>query len=192
MGILFSNELYSGYSFSALHPSLHHLVRCAALAARPAERTQDHFNGIFPRWHIIFPLTMLRLVSFGVDHHRALLTTRQSLSPSRFQHDYSFSAMIAYVLYPPLYIAGPIITANDFLRQLCTPGRHSHRTLITYGLRLVAALSLMELRLHVIYSNAIKEAQAWHALSISEFGLCSWAGLFFIWLKVRHVVAKRR
>jgi D-alanyl-lipoteichoic acid acyltransferase DltB (MBOAT superfamily) len=32
---------------------------------------------------------------------------------------YSFVNYIAYALYPPLYIAGPIITFNDFMWQVC-------------------------------------------------------------------------
>lgn len=31
---------------------------------------------------------------------------------------YSFPNYIAYVLYPPLYIAGPIMTFNDFMWQV--------------------------------------------------------------------------
>ena len=31
---------------------------------------------------------------------------------------YSFANYIAYVLYPPLYIAGPIITFNDYMWQV--------------------------------------------------------------------------
>jgi protein-cysteine N-palmitoyltransferase HHAT len=31
---------------------------------------------------------------------------------------YNFSNYIAYVLYPPLYIAGPIMSFNDFMWQV--------------------------------------------------------------------------
>lgn len=31
---------------------------------------------------------------------------------------YSFANYLAYVLYPPLYIAGPIMTFNDFIWQV--------------------------------------------------------------------------
>lgn len=31
---------------------------------------------------------------------------------------YTFSNYLAYILYPPLYIAGPIITFNDFMWQV--------------------------------------------------------------------------
>ena len=32
---------------------------------------QDTWRGVYPRWHVSFNITMLRLVSFGVDHHWA-------------------------------------------------------------------------------------------------------------------------
>lgn len=31
---------------------------------------------------------------------------------------YTFTNYLAYILYPPLYIAGPIITFNDFMWQV--------------------------------------------------------------------------
>ena len=33
---------------------------------------------------------------------------------------YTYMNYIAYLLYPPLYIAGPIITFNDFMWQVCS------------------------------------------------------------------------
>lgn len=34
---------------------------------------------------------------------------------------YNIWNYITYVLYPPLYIAGPIMTFNDFMWQVCPP-----------------------------------------------------------------------
>ena len=31
---------------------------------------------------------------------------------------YTFTNYLAYIFYPPLYIAGPIITFNDFMWQV--------------------------------------------------------------------------
>ena len=33
---------------------------------------------------------------------------------------YSFTNYLTYVLYPPLFIAGPIMTFNDFMWQVMT------------------------------------------------------------------------
>ena len=32
---------------------------------------------------------------------------------------YSLSNYLAYIIYAPLYLAGPIITFNDFMWQVC-------------------------------------------------------------------------
>lgn len=41
---------------------------------------------------------------------------------------YSFGNYLAYVLYPALYIAGPIMTFNDFMWQV-VPSAPSYTTL---------------------------------------------------------------
>lgn len=43
---------------------------------------------------------------------------RKRVQTSAAEHDYSFINFMAYCLYPPLYIAGPIMTFNDFLWQV--------------------------------------------------------------------------
>ncbi|KAH9930065.1 MBOAT-domain-containing protein [Fomitopsis serialis] len=93
--VLFANEQNEGYRFGALHPSLEYL---------------DSVPGIYPRWHVSFNITMLRLVSFNMDYYWAC----NKVGPS---DTYSYMNYIAYVLYPPLYIAGPIMAFNDFMWQ---------------------------------------------------------------------------
>lgn len=82
---------------------------------------------------------MLRIVSFALDYHwrqaTDAQTVRQSLdvltkadiqpedyrkrvSTSLPENEYSLLNFVAYCLYPPLYIAGPIITFNDFIWQV--------------------------------------------------------------------------
>lgn len=83
---------------------------------------------------------MLRLVSFGLDWHWAIqasssssststssnqsssegaeLNPRSRCSNSRPLDQYSFLNCLIYVLYPPLFIAGPIMTFNDFTSQV--------------------------------------------------------------------------
>lgn len=85
---------------------------------------------------------MLRLVSFGLDWHWAIqasssssstststsndqsspegaeLNPRSRCSNSRSLDQYSFLNCLIYVLYPPLFIAGPIMTFNDFTSQV--------------------------------------------------------------------------
>lgn len=89
---------------------------------------QDEWQGLLPRWNINFNITMLRLVSFGMDYHWAKTgptstptqpsSYRQRIATSHSLETYSFANYIAYALYPPLYIAGPIISFNDFTWQV--------------------------------------------------------------------------
>ena len=46
------------------------------------------------------------------------LSTKQRPQTPHVLESYSAINYVAYVLYPPLYMAGPIITFNDFLWQV--------------------------------------------------------------------------
>ena len=72
---------------------------------------------------------MLRLISFNMDYYwscknlEILEITQKPTEKLRVtvpHGDEHFSALnyVAYVLYPPLYIAGPIMTFNDFMWQV--------------------------------------------------------------------------
>ncbi|OPL10233.1 MAG: hypothetical protein AVO34_11670 [Firmicutes bacterium ML8_F2] len=97
------------------------------------------------RWHICYNLTVLRMLSFALDLHWSKLekskgkdSIEKEEQPSREKmnvssitaakhrqttplpcsSDYSLLFALAHALYPPLYIAGPIITYQDFVWQL--------------------------------------------------------------------------
>ncbi len=66
--VLAANEWYEGYAFASLHSG------CAFLVCRAHDRVfspPDRFTGqlawVYPRWHVGFSITMLRLVSFSID-----------------------------------------------------------------------------------------------------------------------------
>jgi D-alanyl-lipoteichoic acid acyltransferase DltB (MBOAT superfamily) len=46
------------------------------------------------------------------------LSARDRIEYSCQKQDYSFLNYLAYVLYSPLYLAGPIITFNYFVSQV--------------------------------------------------------------------------
>ncbi|BGP42706.1 glycerol transporter [Rhodotorula kratochvilovae] len=132
IAVLFGNELCHGYRYGALHPSLSWL---------------DEYGGLLPRWHISWNISMLRLVSFNMEYYWAWGAQRAALGegevlletptspmekasartrpsrppgpdPSPSAGNYTFTLFLAYVLYPPLYLAGPIMTYPSFLSQL--------------------------------------------------------------------------
>lgn len=162
---------------------------------------------MLPRWHVNFNITMLRLISFGMDYHWASLSQRNDAGPShrlsmqsatptpptsykeRVKTSlplsaYSLTNFFAYAIYPPLYIAGPIMSFNDFTWQIRYPTPPTQRALISYSIRFLACLLTMELVLHYLYVVAIKDSGAWHGDTPAELSMIGFWNLIVVWLKV--------
>ncbi|KAJ2081969.1 glycerol transporter [Coemansia sp. RSA 988] len=187
MVMLFSNEHYRGYSFESIAAPLAWL---------------DGWRGILRRWDITFNLTMLRMVSFAMDYHWRVCRERDitpqqldSLAPSVYtvkerveqpcvSREYCFTNYWTYLMYPPLYLTGPIITFNDFVAQMRQPSVGSWRATVLYGVRLVFAGLLMELILHTVHCVAISKWAHWEYYSVFEISLMAYMRLSFIWLKL--------
>ncbi|KAH9955917.1 MBOAT, membrane-bound O-acyltransferase family-domain-containing protein [Russula dissimulans] len=179
-GVLLANKWYEGYLFGALHPGLAFL---------------DGWHGVYPRWHVSFNITMLRLVSFSIDYHWACSrigipdpgTAISDKKRAAVYHPfatYTFVNYIAYALYAPLYIAGPIITFNDFMWQLTRPTEITPRGTARYALRFLISLLTMETLIHVMYVVAIKDARAWSGMSPAQLSMLGFWNLIFVWLKL--------
>ncbi|XP_065639004.1 membrane-bound O-acyltransferase gup1-like [Quercus suber] len=79
---------------------------------------------------------------------------------------YSLSIYICYLVYAPLYLAGPIISFNAFASQLDVPqNNYSVRDVTWCGLCWVFSLLLMELMTHLFYYNAFAISGLWKQLS---------------------------
>ncbi|KAG1737067.1 MBOAT, membrane-bound O-acyltransferase family-domain-containing protein [Suillus paluster] len=178
--MLFANEIYGGYRYATLHPSLEVL---------------DTFQGIYPRWHISFNITMLRLVSFNMDYYWAYnsrggeslssaSTEKQRANTPLPLEDYTYRNYIAYVLYPPLYIAGPILTFNNFMWQLRHPIDIPIHVQSRYLVRFLISLLTMESILHYMYVVAIKDAKAWQGYTPLELSMIGFWNLIIVWLKL--------
>ncbi|KAF9071627.1 MBOAT, membrane-bound O-acyltransferase family-domain-containing protein [Rhodocollybia butyracea] len=188
IGILFLNDRYHGYRFGEMHPALAYL-------------DQPKYEGFYPRWHINFNITMLRLVSFSMDYYWACkqrdlvevqvnsigltsLNEKQRQTTSHPEETYSFINYLAYALYPPLYIAGPIITFNDFMWQFRRPTDITRSFLLSYLFRFVGCLLTMEFILHFMYVVAIKDAKAWVGDTAAQIGMIGFWNLMIVWLKL--------
>ncbi|KAF8442088.1 MBOAT, membrane-bound O-acyltransferase family-domain-containing protein [Boletus edulis BED1] len=178
--ILFANEWNEGYLFSSLHPDLAPL---------------DAFRGIFPRWQISFNITTLRLVSFNMDYYWActlpyppvpetILTEKQRCTLPHPLEYYTYANYLAYVLFPPLYIAGPILTFNNFMWQLRRPVDIRPRTFLSYLMRFLITLLTMEFILHYMYLVAIKDTKAWQGDTPLELSMIGLWNLIIVWLKL--------
>ncbi|KAG6333034.1 hypothetical protein ID866_6058 [Astraeus odoratus] len=180
IAILLANERNEGYSFSSLHPSL------VAL---------DAFHGLYPRWHISFNITMLRLVSFNMDYYWACkscdptdlgskIPERQRTTTPHPPEMYTFANYVAYTLFSPLYIAGPILTFNNFLWQLRRPQEIPRLNVLRYLMRFLISFITMELILHFMYVVAIKDTKAWVGDTPLELSMIGFWNLIIVWLKL--------
>jgi D-alanyl-lipoteichoic acid acyltransferase DltB (MBOAT superfamily) len=99
---------------------------------------------------------------------------------------FSMRNYIAYVLYSPLYLAGPILTFNDYVSQqrYTAPSLTRSRTML-YGVRFLLTLLCMELILHYIYAVAISKASPnWSLFTPGQLSMLAFFNLHIIWLKL--------
>ncbi|PWW73780.1 MBOAT-domain-containing protein [Tuber magnatum] len=203
IGVLFANEYFEGYHFRLILPWL------IAGEGAGVGYAMDHFlsGGLLPRWEISFNITVLRLISYNMDHYWAAKRLEEAddqkkklLDPSNISErdridtpaameDYGFFNYLAYVLYSPLYLAGPIITFNDFAHQQRYPQPTTSPTLvIKYGLRLLSSILTMELVLHYLYVVAISKTghthDSWSSDTPFQLSMIGYFNLHIIWLKL--------
>jgi len=165
--------------------------------------TLDSYGGLIPRWEVLFNFTILRLISFNLDYYWSLNTRTSSplekkqLDPSNLSErdrvtipakptDYTFRNYFAYAMYSPLYLAGPIITFNDYIAQ-CRYKPHSITTKRTtlYLVRFIVVLLTMEIMIHYMYMVAIFHARPdWSQYTPAQLSMLGFFNLKHIWLKL--------
>lgn len=100
--------------------------------------------------------------------------------------DFTFRNYLAYAIYAPLYLTGPILTFNDYISQ------QRHRPLsietgrtVRYAVRFLLCLLCMELLLHFVYVGAITRAgPVWDSYTPAQLGCLSVQNIVIIWLKL--------
>lgn len=116
----------------------------------------------------------------------ANLSERDRIKTSASAKDYSFRNYVAYAIYAPLYLAGPIITFNDYISQLKYPPAsiETART-VKYGIRFLLCLLAMEIVLHFDYCVAISKGNpTWSDYTPAQLSLLSYFNLHVLWLKL--------
>ncbi|MCJ1461572.1 glycerol transporter [Pseudocyphellaria aurata] len=208
IGILFANELSNGYPLGKLADILRPLSTLDGVTSEKAHSENwgsvlDNYGGLIPRWEIQFNITVLRLISFNLDYYwsssraggsplekeqldRANLSERDRVAVPAKSQDYSFRNYLAYTLYAPLYLAGPIVTFNDYISQV----RYKAKSItvirtILYGIRFLICLLTMEIIIHFVYAIAISKAQpAWEVYTPFQLSMLGYFNLNHIWLKL--------
>ncbi|GMG44771.1 unnamed protein product [Aspergillus oryzae var. brunneus] len=193
IAILFANELCTGYPFERIAT----MLSSEGNAGQESPlilwgRYLDSFGGIMPRWEVLFKVTILRQISFNMDYYWSLDYPASSpierdrvnipAEPSAFNgRNY-----LAYVLYSPLYLAGPILTFNDYISQQRFPPLSLTRSRVTrYAVRILLTVLAMEFILHFIYAVAISQAHPdWSLYSPGQLSMLGFFNLHIIWLKL--------
>ncbi|KAI4203344.1 MAG: hypothetical protein LQ350_001865 [Teloschistes chrysophthalmus] len=207
IGILFANELCKGYPYGDIARLVLPATSAPGISdGDPAKNWGsylDSYGGLLPRWEILFKVTVLRLISFNLDYCWSLdraggsplekkqldpsdLSERDRVDIPAKSEDYSFRNYFAYILYSPLYLAGPILTFNDYISQLRYRPQSitSDRTTL-YGIRFIISLLTMEVMLHFIYAVAISKSQpAWEIYTPFQLSMLGYFNLHIIWLKL--------
>ncbi|KAL4869050.1 hypothetical protein BDV12DRAFT_168522 [Aspergillus spectabilis] len=201
---LFANELCGGYQ-------LERMVGFWTFAADETgkeptiiewARGLDRFGGLMPRWEILFKITILRLISFNMDYHWCLdysaaspiekqldpaaLSERDRVKIPAEKSAFNGRNYVAYTLYSPLYLTGPIVTFNDYIsQQRYAPQSLTKTRTILYGIRFFLTLLTMELILHFIYAVAISKASPnWSLYTPGQLSMLAFFNLHIIWLKL--------
>ncbi|KAH1231123.1 putative membrane-bound O-acyltransferase C24H6.01c [Glycine max] len=135
----------------------------------------------------MFVTVVLRMISFGFDFHwsnqnshfdqekhyqhchicKSGKSCYQVLQERSLHNDnFGYITYLCYLVYAPLYIAGPILNFNAFASQIDVPqNTNSVRNVTLNGFRWVLSLLLMELMTHLFYYNAFANSDLWKHLS---------------------------
>ncbi|KAH8736643.1 MBOAT, membrane-bound O-acyltransferase family-domain-containing protein [Ilyonectria robusta] len=207
---LFANELSNGYQFRNIAnyvsppvtTTVGNGIETADSRLMCFGHWLDGFKGILARWEILFNITILRLISFNLDYYWSLDRSNSSslekqLDPANLSErdrvyipadvkDFSFRNYVGYVIYAPLYLAGPILTFNDYIsQQRYRPATIETSRTIRYAIRLLLVFLAMEVMLHINYIGAIGKANPdWGSYTAGQLGLLSFLNLHIIWMKL--------
>eukprot|EP01100_Stratorugosa_tubuloviscum_P014000 TRINITY_DN7252_c0_g1_i1.p1 TRINITY_DN7252_c0_g1~~TRINITY_DN7252_c0_g1_i1.p1 ORF type:complete len:597 (+),score=141.67 TRINITY_DN7252_c0_g1_i1:46-1791(+) len=166
--ILFGCNFTHGFPYADFHPVLEQF---------------DKYHGLL-HWHTYFKISMLRMISFNLDYYwmlnkkpvaelkissRTEYRLRQETSLSK-EH-YCFINYWIYLFYPPLYIAGPIVSYNAFVSQIYECQKTYSITQIMKLLVGVLSYTLIvEILLHFSYGHGWNITKQWLLKEIDSQG----------------------
>ena len=114
------------------------------------------------------------------------LPERERVANGARPTDFTFRNYLAYTLYSPLYLTGPIINFNDYICQLRYPlPSATTKRIVPYALRFAICLLTMEVVLHFLYAVAISKSNPdWNVYSPFQLSMLGYFNLHVIWLKL--------
>ena len=105
---------------------------------------------------------------------------------------YNLPSFLAYALYPPLYIAGPILTFNAFASQIAAPSALLNlRSTAAYLARGLGCWACLEAMTHTLWFYSVSRYRLWEDLVRAEgrplgpldMVLSPWWMIMLVWCK---------
>jgi D-alanyl-lipoteichoic acid acyltransferase DltB (MBOAT superfamily) len=114
------------------------------------------------------------------------LSERDRVTIPAKNSDFSFRNYFAYAMYSPLYLAGPIVTFNDWIsQQRYRPHSITTKRTTMYAIRFIVVLLTMEIMCHYLYMVAIFHAKPdWSQYTPAQLSMMGFFNLKHIWLKL--------
>ncbi|RYH10483.1 hypothetical protein EON65_39430 [archaeon] len=155
----------------------------------------SQYGGLY-RWHLPANFLVLRLLSFGIDHINArhiLTATKKDddqassntgtkqIAYAEFSEYNNVYTYLAYLLYLPLYMAGPIVTYTNFVKCVQSPQQSVNP--YTYTIRLAVCWVLMEVLLTKLPLFAVLSSPLFPHLNVYEIATVCYLLLKLMWLK---------
>ena len=148
---------------------------------------RNKYGGMYP-WHQSANYLILRIISYSVDWIRGGRDVKKSgiamegKKESGAEDDkYNFVYMLAYSVYAPLYIAGPVISYDDFILYLDKP--QCEENTFVYMLRWVMVFGLMEYMCVKFPFFAVMKSGLVRELSPAQIAVVSYVILKMMWIK---------
>lgn len=200
---MFGYAINLHYRKNRLHPYICWVFAVAVLLFKESYRLQNRagcyflrflfdqrYSGGFYSWRLPVNFLVLRIISYNMDSHWAILhkaSGKEEEAPddalALVEGEYSsLWNYLAYIIYAPLYIAGPIMTFNSFTRSM-RDKRPSTESVALYALRWLACLVLMEFLTSQFPFFAVISSNLLPSLSLHETALLFYLTLKMMWVK---------
>eukprot|EP00911_Craspedida_sp_UC1_P000989 UC1_evm2s740 len=157
--IIFANELSGGYA-----------------SWRQSLGVDRYFPRAIQPWHHHFKIALLKLLSYNLELASLPLKLRRESSARGFD----FRTYVGYVLYAPLYVAGPTMRFDKFLESMNeAPGAQWSRSrrggVVRYTLRFILLLGFFD-----VWNHYFPLPNAMEAVIRGRFQVgTAWAGVCF-------------
>jgi D-alanyl-lipoteichoic acid acyltransferase DltB (MBOAT superfamily) len=158
-------------------------------------------------WQLPANFLVLRMISFGIDYHRALLENDKLRATKKNDYendaeidskhsvikkgeedevscalgDYNLLNYLAYIVYAPLYMAGPIISFNAFMKY--NNDRQQQVNIWLYGTRWLFAFALLEGMTNRFPFFSVVSSGLLPHLNVQEIAVVFYVVLKMMWLK---------